>query len=123
LVGFPERLSAYAAARRRSRWVGAGLLATWVVTVLAASWVIVGLAVSSIGRSEVIDAALWPLHQLSDGVLWTVRGIWTLMQSVGWQGFALGLGVCMVLAGAMMMLSLGLLGRAWVPSPRAAEVR
>jgi len=74
LVGISERLGAYEAGRRRLRWVGAGLLAIWVATALVAFWVAVGVGVSRIGWAEVMDAVLWPLAQMLQGLLWTLRG-------------------------------------------------
>jgi predicted anti-sigma-YlaC factor YlaD len=110
LASLAVRIEEYEARRQRTRWVGlaavgAGVLLSFAVIAF------MGLYLGWSQQQAILDLLLAAFRQVSGAILWTVRGLLTFVRSVGWQGFALGIGFYLTLAGVLIMMWLSLVGR------------
>jgi predicted anti-sigma-YlaC factor YlaD len=110
LAGLGVRLAAYDTRRRRNRGI--------IIAALSAGSLLILMLLSTMSLYlgwpvllSVTSTLLSALRPISEGIVWTLRGVVTFARSAGWQGLALGVGGYMAMAVALTILWVWLVGR------------
>lgn len=105
------RLAEREAQKRRSFWLGSGLLVSWFAVLVVIAAAIGLLALWGTNHPKEVAALLSALAQLLSGGSHALRGIGTLAGSFGGATAALGFGLLIALTGWLALLWAWVMGR------------
>ncbi len=118
-----QRIAAHELRRRRTRWVGSGLLLTWLLAFTLGLAIVVGIASWVAGYPEQIATVLSGIAHFLSSVTWLLHALAAFLSELGAPRLAAGVGLFVTLTCALAVVWLWVMGRSqlWTRSPTLAR--